>query len=87
MGDKEKKLDRSRVLQDRFQYILDDEKFGRATDREVLSRLLLAAHMYALEAAQEMNKELMATISRPIIVCTDQETADKLLAEIKKKES
>jgi arginine repressor len=70
-------------LQKKFESILGDH---RMSDREVLTRLLQAAQIYAMDTAQELSKDLIASISRPIIVCTDQETADRLLEQLKKKE-
>lgn len=49
---------------------------------EFRQRLLFTAHVYGLGVAKEMNKELMLSISRPIVIVTSEEQAEKLRKEI-----
>jgi len=49
---------------------------------EFRQKLLFASHVYGLGVAKEMNKELMLSISRPIIIVTSEEQAERLRKEI-----
>jgi hypothetical protein len=49
---------------------------------EFRQKLLFTAHVYGLGMAKEMNRELMFSMSRPIIIVTTEEQAEKLRKEI-----